>query len=128
MWCTLERQSAKNFRVQGIFYLSANEEGVCGDNGNYCPVDCHCQESVVKCERKGLFEFPAGIPSDTTHLSLIHNQISVIPKREINRLHNLVKLLAVEAINYRKEFFKFSQLSASASSNPPLLDKYVFLI
>ncbi|VDD87979.1 unnamed protein product [Enterobius vermicularis] len=87
-----KRQSAKNFRVQGIFYLSANEEGVCGDNGNYCPVDCHCQESVVKCERKGLFEFPAGIPSDTTHLSLIHNQISVIPKREINRLHNLVKL------------------------------------
>uniref|UniRef100_A0A158R4Z9 EGF-like domain-containing protein n=1 Tax=Syphacia muris TaxID=451379 RepID=A0A158R4Z9_9BILA len=73
-------------------HVAANEESVCADNGNYCPVNCRCQDTEVKCERKGLKEFPNGIPTDTTYLSLAHNQISIIPKQELNRLRSLTKL------------------------------------
>ena len=46
--------------------LSDNEQGCLGDD--YCPPECTCTGTVVRCSRANLGEIPRGIPADTTEL------------------------------------------------------------
>ncbi|VDK74302.1 unnamed protein product, partial [Onchocerca ochengi] len=66
-------------------------ENICAENDNYCPNDCTCHETIVRCSNKNLKKFPAVIPTDTTELFLDSNDIILIPP-ELNKLKHLVKL------------------------------------
>ncbi|WKY15918.1 hypothetical protein Q1695_000972 [Nippostrongylus brasiliensis] len=67
-------------------------ESVCAGNGDYCPVGCSCQDTLVRCSNKELTSFPTSIPADTTELFLDSNAIDEIPINQISRLTNLIKL------------------------------------
>uniref|UniRef100_A0A8L7YLJ6 Uncharacterized protein n=1 Tax=Brugia malayi TaxID=6279 RepID=A0A8L7YLJ6_BRUMA len=66
-------------------------EDTCAEDDNYCPADCKCHETVVRCSNKNLKKFPVGIPAKTTELLLDSNDIVYIPP-ELNKLKHLVKL------------------------------------
>ncbi|KAK6033690.1 EGF-like domain protein, partial [Ostertagia ostertagi] len=67
-------------------------ESVCAADGEYCPVGCSCQDTVVRCSNKDLQAFPTSIPFGTTELFLDSNSIDEILAHQIGRLTNLVKL------------------------------------
>lgn len=57
----------------------------------YCPPNCTCSGTIVRCIKQNLKYFPKDIPMDTTDLYLDFNNISVIPK-DISRLTKLTQL------------------------------------
>uniref|UniRef100_A0A0K0DQN7 EGF-like domain-containing protein n=1 Tax=Angiostrongylus cantonensis TaxID=6313 RepID=A0A0K0DQN7_ANGCA len=67
-------------------------EGICADNGDYCPLGCSCHDTIVRCSKRNLRVFPVSLPVDTTELFLDSNIIDEISIEEISRLTNLVKL------------------------------------
>jgi slit protein 2 len=64
---------------------------VCTENGTFCPFNCTCEDSIIRCSSRQLTQFP-DIPLDTTELYLDNNQISELLPEKLNKLVNLVKL------------------------------------
>uniref|UniRef100_A0AC35U6H7 EGF-like domain-containing protein n=1 Tax=Rhabditophanes sp. KR3021 TaxID=114890 RepID=A0AC35U6H7_9BILA len=88
-----------NLRSRGVSSMSSHElicsedgENVCIDSGNYCPIGCDCQGTVVRCSGKQFKKFPIGIPTDTTELFFDNNILTKVPVDELLKLTSLVKL------------------------------------
>ncbi|XP_034244479.1 protein slit isoform X1 [Thrips palmi] len=67
-----------------------DEQGCLGDD--YCPPECSCAGTVVRCSRAQLTEIPRGIPADTTELYLDVNNITTIKPERLQHLQNLNRL------------------------------------
>lgn len=67
-----------------------DEQGCLGDD--YCPPECTCSGTVVRCSRAGLSEIPRGIPADTTELYLDVNNISSVRPERLQHLQSLNRL------------------------------------
>lgn len=68
-----------------------NQGNVCTENGTFCPFNCSCEDSIIRCSNRQLNDFP-DVPLDTTELYLDNNQISELPAEKLNKLIHLVKL------------------------------------
>jgi hypothetical protein len=64
----------------------------CALGGRYCPTNCTCDHTIVRCSNQDLQHFPIGLAVDTTELYLDNNQLSTVPFEEINKLTKLTKL------------------------------------
>ncbi|XP_015174039.1 PREDICTED: protein slit isoform X3 [Polistes dominula] len=72
------------------FKCNNDSVGCLGDD--YCPPQCNCAGSVVRCSRAQLTEIPRGIPPETTELYLDENDIKTIQPERLNHLRILTKL------------------------------------
>ena len=72
------------------FFADGNNEGCLGDN--YCPPECTCTGTVVRCSHAKLREIPDGIPRETSELYLDVNQIKFIDTDKIRQLKSLTRL------------------------------------
>lgn len=81
-----------NFLTQIIFAFFAgdNSEGCLGDN--YCPPECTCTGTVVRCSHAKLKEIPNGIPRETSELYLDVNEINSIDTNRLKHLKALSRL------------------------------------
>ncbi|XP_046430500.1 protein slit isoform X1 [Neodiprion pinetum] len=75
---------------QHEFKCNSDSIGCLGDE--YCPPQCHCAGSVVRCSRSHLTEIPRGIPPETTELYLDVNDIKTIQIERLNHLRALTRL------------------------------------
>ncbi|XP_062577313.1 uncharacterized protein LOC134239165 [Saccostrea cucullata] len=57
-----------------------------------CPEECSCNETVVRCDNRGLTHVPESIPGDTTVLHLDGNSIEEINANVLQSLNNLKQL------------------------------------
>lgn len=73
-----------------ILRPSDDSVGCLGDD--YCPPQCNCAGSVVRCSRSQLTEIPRGIPPETTELYLDVNDIKTIQPERLNHLRILTRL------------------------------------
>ena len=88
------------------------DEPQCDAGGIYCPADCTCKLTVVRCSDKvilycsknvsfqNLTSIPIGIPDDTTELFLDSNRINEIPLKAFSGLTKLTKLLVLGTFPY----------------------------
>lgn len=67
-----------------------NTEGCLGDN--YCPPECTCTGTVVRCSHASLQAIPSGIPRETSELYLDVNEIRVIDTDRLRHLKSLSRL------------------------------------
>ncbi|XP_037875617.1 protein slit isoform X1 [Bombyx mori] len=58
----------------------------------YCPAQCSCTGTVVRCSRAKLTSLPANIPKQTTELYLESNELTSIPPDQIRHLTQLTRL------------------------------------
>ncbi|KAK2586210.1 hypothetical protein KPH14_001469 [Odynerus spinipes] len=72
------------------FKCNNDSVGCLGDD--YCPPQCNCAGSVVRCSRAQLTEIPRGIPPETTELYLDENDIKTIQPERLNHLRILTRL------------------------------------
>ncbi|XP_051157460.1 protein slit isoform X1 [Leptopilina boulardi] len=72
------------------FKCNSDSLGCLGDD--YCPPQCNCAGSVVRCSRSRLTEIPRGIPPETTELYLDVNDITTIQPERLNHLRILTRL------------------------------------
>jgi len=79
----------------------ASHEFQCGGRGDdddgclgehYCPPECSCTGTIVRCSHASLKEVPAGIPAETTELYLDVNNIGEISTDRIKHLKSLSRL------------------------------------
>ncbi len=70
--------------------IGENDEGCLGEN--YCPPDCTCTGTVVRCSHAKLKEIPKSIPRETSELYLDVNDISTIDPERIRHLKALSRL------------------------------------
>ena len=77
-------------QVQIFVFADGNNEGCLGDN--YCPPECTCTGTVVRCSHAKLREIPDGIPRETSELYLDVNQIKFIDTDKIRQLKSLTRL------------------------------------
>ena len=70
--------------------LDGNDAGCLGDN--YCPPECTCTGTVVRCSHAKLKEIPSGIPRETSELYLDVNEIKVIDTEKLKHLKSLTRL------------------------------------
>lgn len=70
--------------------LPGDSVGCLGDD--YCPPQCNCAGSIVRCSRSRLTEIPRGIPPETTELYLDVNDIKTIHPERLNHLKILTRL------------------------------------
>ncbi|KAE9412961.1 hypothetical protein Angca_004648, partial [Angiostrongylus cantonensis] len=87
----LKGENVQDLRMEDM-QCSDEFEGICADNGDYCPLGCSCHDTIVRCSKRNLRVFPVSLPVDTTELFLDSNIIDEISIEEISRLTNLVKL------------------------------------
>lgn len=73
-----------------ILRTADDSVGCLGDD--YCPPQCNCAGSVVRCSRSQLTEIPRGIPPETTELYLDVNDIKTIQPERLNHLRILTRL------------------------------------
>lgn len=73
-----------------IAILGDNSEGCLGDN--YCPPECTCTGTVVRCSHAKLKEIPNGIPRETSELYLDVNEINAIDTNRLKHLKSLSRL------------------------------------
>lgn len=59
---------------------------------NYCPPECSCTGTIVRCSHAKLEHIPEGIPKQTSELYLDVNRISQIQTERIEHLHALTRL------------------------------------
>ncbi|KAL4711335.1 hypothetical protein ACJJTC_019176 [Scirpophaga incertulas] len=59
---------------------------------DYCPAQCSCTGTVVRCSRAQLTALPANIPRQTTELYLESNEIGSISSGELEHLARLTRL------------------------------------
>ena len=78
------------YRFKYLFFADGNNEGCLGDN--YCPPECTCTGTVVRCSHAKLREIPDGIPRETSELYLDVNQIKFIDTDKIRQLKSLTRL------------------------------------
>ncbi|KAK3862677.1 hypothetical protein Pcinc_031488 [Petrolisthes cinctipes] len=91
---------------------SGNEDDCSGSV--YCPPECQCQGTAVRCSRAHLTQIPRGIPPDTTELYLDVNEIKTIDPERLKHLKTLKKLdLSNNQITIlsNKTFSELTQLS-----------------
>ena len=67
-----------------------NDAGCLGDN--YCPPECTCTGTVVRCSHAKLKAIPSGIPRETSELYLDVNEIRVIDTEKLKHLKSLTRL------------------------------------
>lgn len=79
------------------FKCTNEKSGGCLGKG-YCPVQCSCTGTVVRCSRTNLTEIPSGLPPETTELYLESNAIHVI---DVTRLQHLKSLTRLDLSNNR---------------------------
>ena len=72
------------------FFAGDNSEGCLGDN--YCPPECTCTGTVVRCSHAKLKEIPNGIPRETSELYLDVNEINSIDTNRLKHLKALSRL------------------------------------
>ena len=72
------------------FLLGDNSQGCLGDN--YCPPECTCTGTVVRCSHAKLKEIPNGIPRETSELYLDVNEITAIDTNRLKHLKALTRL------------------------------------
>lgn len=72
------------------FKCSAEDRGCL--SSDYCPAQCSCTGTVVRCSRAQLTSVPHNIPKQTTELYLESNKISTILPEQINHLTQLTRL------------------------------------
>ncbi|XP_058798231.1 protein slit isoform X2 [Phymastichus coffea] len=72
------------------FKCNSDSVGCLGDD--YCPPQCSCAGSVVRCSRSRLTEIPRGIPPETTELYLDVNDIKTIQPERLAHLSILTRL------------------------------------
>ena len=72
------------------FFSGDNSEGCLGDN--YCPPECTCTGTVVRCSHAKLKEIPTGIPRETSELYLDVNEITAIDTERLKHLKALSRL------------------------------------
>uniref|UniRef100_A0ABD2X9L2 Protein slit n=1 Tax=Trichogramma kaykai TaxID=54128 RepID=A0ABD2X9L2_9HYME len=72
------------------FKCTGDSWGCLGDD--YCPPQCSCAGSVVRCSRSRLTEIPRGIPPETTELYLDVNDIRTIQPERLAHLSVLQRL------------------------------------
>jgi slit protein 2 len=73
-----------------LFFSGSAEPGCLGDN--YCPPECTCTGTVVRCSHAKLTEIPREIPRETSELYLDVNKINVIHPERIQHLSSLTRL------------------------------------
>ena len=64
--------------------------GCLGDD--YCPPQCTCTGTIVRCSHAKLQEIPKGIPPETSELYLDVNQITAIDTQRLYHLKALTRL------------------------------------
>lgn len=69
---------------------NGNDMGCLGDN--YCPPQCSCTGTIVRCSHANLKEIPKGIPPETSELYLDVNDISSIDTHRLKHLKSLSRL------------------------------------
>ncbi|XP_055692346.1 protein slit isoform X2 [Lutzomyia longipalpis] len=85
------------------------DQGCLGED--YCPPQCSCTGTVVRCSRNKLREIPKGIPAETSELYLESNEITMIHPDRISHLKGLTRLdLSNNQINMLSNY-TFSNLS-----------------
>ncbi|KAJ8682332.1 hypothetical protein QAD02_018124, partial [Eretmocerus hayati] len=72
------------------FKCNSDSVGCLGDD--YCPPQCSCAGSVVRCSRSRLTEIPRGIPPETTELYLDVNDIRTVQSERLAHLSALFRL------------------------------------
>ncbi|XP_066950508.1 protein slit-like isoform X2 [Macrobrachium rosenbergii] len=80
----------------------------------YCPPECDCRNTVVRCSRAHLTQIPRGIPPDTSELYLDVNEIKSIDPERLKHLKVLKRLdLSNNQITIlsNKTFSELTQLS-----------------
>uniref|UniRef100_A0A0P4WAZ2 Protein slit n=1 Tax=Scylla olivacea TaxID=85551 RepID=A0A0P4WAZ2_SCYOL len=80
----------------------------------YCPPECQCDRTTVRCSRAHLTQIPRGIPPDTTELYLDVNEIKTVDSERLKHLKALKKLdLSNNQITIlaNKTFSELTQLS-----------------
>ncbi|KAL2716190.1 protein slit isoform X3 [Vespula squamosa] len=82
----------KGFINDRCFVLRTSDDSVGCLGDDYCPPQCNCAGSVVRCSRAQLTEIPRGIPPETTELYLDENDIKTIQPERLNHLRILTKL------------------------------------
>lgn len=81
---------SKNEKQKHYGLITDDSVGCLGDD--YCPPQCLCAGSVVRCSKSQLTEIPRGIPPETTELYLDVNKIKTIHPERINHLRILTRL------------------------------------
>ncbi|XP_043224845.1 protein slit-like [Amphibalanus amphitrite] len=85
----------------------------------YCPTNCNCTGTVVRCSRAQLTEVPEGIPDLTTELYLDVNQLRSVNASRLSHLRHLTRLdlsnnqIAVLSNNTFSDLKKLSTLLVS---------------
>ncbi|CEF71563.1 Slit homolog 2 protein [Strongyloides ratti] len=69
-----------------------DNDNICIDSGNYCPIGCECQGTIIRCSGQKYKKFPIGIPLDTTELYFDNNELTNIPVEYLEKLVNLIKI------------------------------------
>lgn len=82
--------------IFAFIFLGDNSEGCLGDN--YCPPECTCTGTVVRCSHAKLKEIPNGIPRETSELYLDVNEINAIDTNRLKHLKSLSRLWVVFSI------------------------------
>jgi slit protein 2 len=72
-------------------FLGGNDEGCLGEN--YCPPECTCTGTIVRCSHAKLKGIPSGIPRETSELYLDVNEIKTINTEKLDHLKSLSRLL-----------------------------------
>jgi len=92
---------------------NGNDVGCLGDN--YCPPECTCTGTIVRCSHAKLKEIPKGIPAETSELYLDVNEINSIDNQRLKHLKSLTRLdLSNNKISVLPPFV-FSNLSRLAT-------------
>lgn len=86
-----DRRTNSRLTIDRFTLRTADDSvGCLGDD--YCPPQCNCAGSVVRCSRSQLTEIPRGIPPETTELYLDVNDIKTIQPERLNHLRILTRL------------------------------------
>lgn len=81
-------------KAQSICTYSKKEykSKICTQSGGYCPPECNCDGTVVRCSNVGLTRIPKNLPKTTTELYLTGNEITELVDDDLERLSELVRL------------------------------------
>ena len=58
--------------IVGVVWLFSDQEKDSCDPRAYCPPECDCTGTVLRCNNRDLTEVPQDIPLDTTELYVTH--------------------------------------------------------
>ena len=73
-----------------LTFTDGNDVGCLG--ADYCPPECTCTGTIVRCSHAKLTEIPKGIPAETSELYLDVNEIGAIDTQRLKHLKALTRL------------------------------------